>query len=83
MSSFTFKCNDPYNSTTKEFKAMCWDAVTDCYIEFLRGCGFVLTKQEVAEYLKDRVTEYENANERPCGNDVCGCRSTTPEPQGY
>ncbi len=40
-----------------------WREVTDFYLQYLRGCGFVLSKEALLTYLADRGIEYADAVE--------------------
>lgn len=38
-----------------------WPALTEQFLQFLRGCGFILSAQDFADYIDEKVTEYEEA----------------------
>ena len=64
VNEFTFswtETNDMYetvDSVTKVFRAdddsITWMDVTDQFFYFLRGCGYVIDKDDFDAYLKDR-----------------------------
>ncbi len=65
----TYKYEDGDNVTTVEFRDCTWPELVGRFAEFIRGCGFIVTTEEVEEQFAHKVKEFNDANEKTGSND--------------
>lgn len=60
MAKYTFKSNEKeyYHSNKVQFEADDWIQVTEQFVEFLRGCGFIIGYNQIIEQMNDSNNEY-------------------------
>jgi hypothetical protein len=58
MITFKYEGADTTVETTTTDHA-CWDGLIDTFINFLRGCGYVFTQEEIVDYASRRLGEIE------------------------
>lgn len=46
---------------TKSGYVETWKDITNLYIAWLRGIGYIITDEDVTDYLRERANEYANA----------------------
>lgn len=65
---FEFSHSDHDNTTEVRYTInrddITWKELTDAYIDFLRGCGFVFSEEAIREYIAEHMGDVVNATRR-------------------
>jgi hypothetical protein len=64
VNEYTFK-REGFNSSVeyKHADDYTWWELTDHFVDFLRGCGFQMTRQEISDYLVEDIDPLTSTEE--------------------